>query len=96
VPDLRTKLETLNGIDERLQRVETAVAVLHNALQDTTPVAEWLTTGEVASEVGRAEYTVRGWCHAGRLRAEKTGNGRQWRVHREEIRRYQREGLFPE
>ena len=46
-----------------------------------------LTVEEVASEVGRAPSTVRGWLIAGELRGYKL-NRRDWRVPRSALRDY--------
>ena len=39
-----------------------------------------LTLSDVASRVGRALSTVRGWCSSGRLLGAYRLNGRDWRV----------------
>lgn len=46
-----------------------------------------LTVEEVATEVGRAPVTVRGWLVAGALRGYKL-NHRDWRVPRSALREY--------
>lgn len=59
----------------------------------------WYTTAEVAERYGKKLYTVREWCRLGRLNAEKLSHGRgsegEWRLSREELARYEREGLLP-
>jgi Helix-turn-helix domain len=82
-------------VDERLERIETMLAVL---IEQQT-VRDFYTVEEFARIVGRAEYTCREWCRLGRISAKKLPHGRgnegEWRVSHEELLRYQREGLLP-
>jgi excisionase family DNA binding protein len=88
-------LDLLKSMVDRFERLEHLLTDLQYAVDQGGTITEWLTTGEFAAEVGRAEFTVRTWCNHGRLRAEKTGNGRHWRIHRDELHRYRRNGLLP-
>lgn len=60
---------------------------------------EWYTVTEAAEAMGRAPYTVREWCRLGRLHASKALSGRgidgEWRIGRDELQRWRREGLLP-
>lgn len=80
---------------ERLERIEGMLSVLVERQQ----VKEWYATDEFATLVGKAEYTVRSWCRLGRIVARKKESGRgkhtAWAISREELQRYQREGLLP-
>jgi hypothetical protein len=80
---------------ERLERIEGMLAVIAGQQQ----VKEWLSTSEFAMQVGRAEFTVREWARRGRILARKKKSGRAghtaWAISREELQRYQREGLLP-
>jgi Helix-turn-helix domain len=80
---------------ERLDRIEAAITLLG----EERAVKDWYTTAEMATLLGKAEFTVREWCRLGRVRAEKQLSGRgafpAWIVSRDELRRYQREGLLP-
>lgn len=80
---------------ERLERIEGMLAVIAGQQH----VKEWLTTHEFAALVGKAEFTVRQWCRLGRIVARKKESGRgkhtAWAISREELQRYQREGLLP-
>lgn len=62
-------------------------------------VKDFYTTAEVATMLGKAEFTVREWCRHGRVHAKKQGSGRgkhqAWVISHEELRRLQREGLLP-
>jgi hypothetical protein len=66
--------EWMDGVINRLERIETAVAQL---LQQRT-VKDWYTTSEVAQIVGKAEFTVREWCRLGRINARKQRSGREF------------------
>lgn len=88
-------LGPLQSIDERLERLEERLADLFSLAGEDRFGQAWLTTAEFAAAVNRAEFTVRTWCNQGRLKAEKTDNGRQWRIHRDELLRYRRRGLLP-
>ncbi len=79
----------LNRIEEALQRL------LHQqASQD------YYSTGDVARQLGKAEFTVREWCRLGRVRAEKRscgrGNAQEWMISNTELQRIRSEGLLPE
>jgi hypothetical protein len=55
------------SILERLQRIETILG----ELVGQRATKEWYGTGELASIIGKSEYTVREWCRQGRVRAKK-------------------------
>ena len=88
-------LERLDALDRRLDKFE---ALLTQLVQQRA-VKDWYTTAEAAQLLGKAEFTVREWCRLGRIRAQKRRSGRgafpAWVVAREEVLRYQREGLLP-
>ncbi|MBI3465104.1 MAG: hypothetical protein HY000_18915 [Planctomycetes bacterium] len=75
--------------------MELAVARL---VQQRT-VKDWYTTAEVATLLGKAEFTVREWCRNRRVNAEKRecgrGRSREWVVSDHELKRIQNEGLLP-
>jgi DNA-directed RNA polymerase specialized sigma24 family protein len=87
--------ERLDKFDERLARIEAALALL---VKQRT-VKDFYNTAEVAEELGKAEFTVREWCRHGRVNARKKGSGRgqyqSWVVSHEELLRIRREGLLP-
>ena len=82
-------------LEERLERIETMLAVLVERQQ----VREWYSVEEFARIVGRSEFTCREWCRHGRIRAEKKFSGRgahaAWAISHAEFERFQREGLQP-
>jgi excisionase family DNA binding protein len=88
-------LTLLVRVDQRLDDVEQGLSAIRGNLLTDKTASEWLTTEEVACVLGRANFTVRQWCNQRRLRAQKTGNGREWRIHRDELQRYRRDGLLP-
>ena len=60
-----------------------AVGGLLDALgspEPSGPVPRDLSLKDVADRVGRAESTVKGWCHCGKLPGAYKLNGRDWRV----------------
>ncbi len=82
-------------LEERLERIETMLAVLVERQQ----VREWYSVGEFARIVGRSGFTCREWCRHGRISAEKKFSGRgahaAWAISHAEFERFQREGLLP-
>ena len=81
-------------VEERLERIEGMLSLIVEQQQ----VKEWLSTSEFAALVRRAEFTVREWARRGRIlgRKQKCGRGKHtaWSISREELQRYQREGLL--
>ncbi len=80
----------------RLTKIETLLA----SLVEQRTVKEWFSTAEVASILGKAEFTVREWCRLGRVHAEKKKSGRgvagEWIVSHAELTRIRNEGLLPD
>ena len=90
-----TSPQQVQEIVHRLERIEAALSLL---VQNRT-VKNWLSTDDFAKLVGKAEFTVREWCRHGRIRAQKKLSGRGasagWTISRQELDRYEREGLLP-
>ena len=82
-------------LDERLERIESMLAVL----VERQPVREWYSVEEFARIVRRSEFTCREWCRHGRIGAKKKDSGRgaysAWVISHAELQRFQREGLRP-
>lgn len=80
----------------RLTKIETLLA----SLVEQRTVKEWYSTAEVATLLGKAEFTVREWCRLGRVHAEKKKSGRgvagEWIVGHAELTRIRNEGLLPD
>ena len=80
----------------RLVRIETLLA----SLVEQRTIKEWYSTAEVATLLGRAEFTVREWCRLGRVYAQKKKAGRgpasEWIVSHAELTRVRNEGLLPD
>jgi len=80
----------------RLTKIETLLA----SLVEQRTIKEWYSTAEVASILGKAEFTVREWCRLGRVHAEKKKSGRgvasEWIVSHAELSRVRNEGLLPD
>ena len=83
------------SIDERLERIESMLAMLVERQQ----VREWYTIEQFAALVGKACFTCREWARLGRIHADKRSSGRgayaSWVVSHDELLRYQRQGLLP-
>ncbi len=62
-------------------------------------IKDFYTTAELATLLGKAEFTVREWCRNGRVHGQKQGSGRgkhqAWVISHVELQRLQREGLLP-
>jgi len=91
--------DAAEGVDtEVLQRLERIEAALLLLVRERT-IKDWYTTAEVASLIGRAEFTVREWCRLGRIHAEKRACGRglshEWIISHAELTRFRNEGLLP-
>ena len=80
----------------RLIKIETLLA----SLVEQRTIKEWYTTAELATILGKAEFTVREWCRLGRVHAEKKKSGRgvasEWIVSHGELTRVRNEGLLPD
>ena len=80
----------------RLTKIETLLA----SLVEQRTIKEWYSTAEVATILGKAEFTVREWCRLGRVHAEKKKSGRgvasKWIVSHAELTRIRNEGLRPD
>ncbi|MFO0850782.1 MAG: hypothetical protein U0871_19830 [Gemmataceae bacterium] len=85
--------------DELLTRL-TKIETLLTSLVEQRTVKEWYSTAEVATLLGKAEFTVREWCRLGRVHAEKKKCGRgpasEWIVSHAELTRVRNEGLLPD
>ena len=83
------------SIETRLQRIESLLERLLEAESEK----EFYSTAEVASLLGKAEFTVREWCRHGRILAEKRACGRgrskEWMISLDELKRLRSEGLLP-
>lgn len=85
--------------DELLARLTNIETLLASLVEQRT-VKEWYSTAEVATLLGKAEFTVREWCRLGRVHAEKKKAGRgvasEWIVSHAELTRIRNEGLLPD
>lgn len=84
------------GIDERLEKIESMLAVL----VEREIIRDWYSTDQFARQVGKAEFTVREWARLGRIHAQKRQSGRgahpAWVISHQELLRFQRDGLLPD
>jgi len=85
--------------DELLVRLAKIEALLASLVEQRT-VKEWYSTAEVATILGKAEFTVREWCRLGRVHAQKKKSGRgatsEWIIGHAELNRVRNEGLLPD
>ena len=90
----------MDTLSERIEEVLARLRAIEAALQqfrEERTVKEWYATAEIASVLGRSDYTVREWCRKGQIPAEKTANGRDWIVsHQTLLRLNNRELPLPE
>jgi len=88
-----------NSNDELLTRLIKIETLLVSLVEQRT-IKEWYSTAEVATLLGKAEFTVREWCRLGRVHAEKKKSGRgvasEWIVSHGELTRVRNEGLLPD
>ncbi len=91
-----TVTTSLTEVNVRLAAIEMAV----NRLVEQRMVKEWYSTAEVATLLGKAEFTVREWCRLGRVVASKKKSGRgaasEWIIGHAELTRVSNEGLLPD
>ena len=80
----------------RLTKIETLLA----SLVEQRTIKEWYSTADVATILGKAEFTVREWCRLGRVNARKKKSGRgpasEWIISHDELTRIRNEGLLPD
>ena len=80
----------------RLTKIETLLA----SLVEQRTIKKWYSTADVATILGKAEFTVREWCRLGRVHAEKKKSGRgvagEWIVSHAELTRIRNQGLLPD
>lgn len=83
------------NIDERLDRIESMLAVL----VERQVIKDYYEVEEFARLVGKASFTVRESARLGRIHAQKRQSGRgahpAWAVSHAELLRYQKDGLLP-
>ncbi len=89
---------TVNLIDAVFQRLSRIEDVLQTLVREKT-VKDWYSTAEVASLLGKSDYTVREWCRQGRVTASKKAYARgahpEWLISHDELTRLRNEGLRP-
>ena len=100
------QLATANFVDEavrdfrsRMDSIEAKLDELLAKSESATHTKEWYSPEEFGQLVGKTRYTVSEWCRLERINAQKAesgrGRNREWRISHEELKRYEREGLFP-
>lgn len=81
-------------LGERLDRIEDSLRML---LKERV-VKKYYSTAEVATILGKAEFTIREWCRNFRCIATKRpcgrGNSKEWMISHEELERLRSEGLL--
>ena len=82
-------------VTDRLDRIEAAL----QSLVEQKTVKQWYSVEEIATRLGKAEFTVREWCRLGRIHAQKRAYSRgphaEWMIGHAELTRIQDEGLLP-
>lgn len=91
-------LESTGGLTLMLERLSRIEAALQSLVREKT-IKEWYSTAEVASILGKSDYTVREWCRLGRVTASKKAHARgahpEWLIAHAELQRLRNEGLRP-
>jgi transposase len=89
--------ETTSQLSEVLNRLSNIEDVLRSLVQEKS-IKDWYSTSEIASLLGKAEYTVREWCRQGRVKASKKPYARgahpEWLICHAELTRVRNEGLL--
>lgn len=79
---------------ERLDRIEDSLRLLLKERVEK----RFYSTAEVATIMGKAEFTIREWCRNKRCMAAKRlcgrGNSKEWMISHEELERIRSEGLL--
>jgi hypothetical protein len=83
-------------VEDRLERIESMLV----RLVEQQTVREWYSIEQFAEILGKSKFTVREWARLGRIHAKKQKSGRGayacWAISRDELMRYQCDGLLPE
>jgi transposase len=84
----------LSALFEQLTRIETALETL---VREKT-IKDWYSTAEVATILGKSDYTVLEWCRLSRVSAIKKAHARgahpEWLISHQELQRLRNEGLL--
>ena len=79
--------ETLLGLSQRLNAVETTLNKIEQLLSSQRLQKEWYSTTELAEALGKSQFTVTvRYCAEGRIVCEKDEAGK-WRIPGHEYRR---------
>jgi hypothetical protein len=96
---LKIVATTLLAIEATLARLTEHVVKLDQRLDDQVHRKDWYSIAEAASQLGKAEFTVREWCRHGRISAHKRecgrGGKREWMISQDELERIRNKGLLP-
>jgi len=92
-----------NTLVERQERIIDLLGKLDSKLELLTRqriVKEYYTVEEVATIMGKSNYTVREWCRLERVQAIKRitgrGNSFEWNIPHAELERVRNHGLLPD
>jgi hypothetical protein len=98
--DVTTVIATaLMEIQESLSELDARISQLSGQLKPVSARKEWYSIAELATELGKAEFTVREWCRLKRINAHKRecgrGGKREWMIAEKELERIRNKGLLP-
>lgn len=84
---LARSLDGQQAIHERLDKMSAQIEELLAAKPAHQAAEEWLSIGDVSTLTKKSPETVRSWINKGNgpLKAERWGNGRDWRVLRSDL-----------
>lgn len=96
---MSTATPTTPTVEDRLAHIESLLGQLLQLASSQQAPKDWYTTTEVATILGRAQYTVREWCREGRVPAQqrraRRGNGLEWIISHEQLELLKAEKLRP-
>jgi hypothetical protein len=80
------------AVSKAIRPLELKIDALTRLIEREAPAE--MTTDEFAERVNRRPFTVRAWCRDGRIQATRGTDSGKYTISRQELLRYQAEGLL--